>query len=123
MSSTVDKISCPKFGGVRLPHSCIVLDRYKSCRKNCSELKKYLEDNPNAVKESMDRHERTKSKMALPADHAGKGLPVPSDPELECSVCGFEAKSKRGLRAHQTRTHGIQRKKIRKRKRKKEKAQ
>ncbi len=112
-------IDCPRFGGARLPHACIAYDRYKSCRKNCASLKKYIEDNPNAVEESMEILKQRQA-LTLPSQYAGKGLPVAKNPEFVCKVCGFEAKSLRGLKSHQTRAHGMKRKtKRRKRKAKK----
>lgn len=126
VTERTDKISCPKFGGSRIPHSCIVFDRYKSCRKNCSALKRYLEENPQAREDAMRIIEKpAQDKIMLPCEYAGKGLPVPTNPEFVCDICKYEAKSTRGLKSHKTRAHGIKeikRKKIKKRIKKEGKA-
>lgn len=113
----VETISCPRFGGCRIPHSCIVFDRYKSCRKNCGDLKKYMESHPNAKEDAEKIIDKSKARL-LPHVHAGKGLPLAEHPEFVCDICKYEAKSTRGLRAHRTRTHGIKKPRKVKKKRK-----
>jgi len=73
-------------------------------------LEKFIAENPEAPKAAEDLYNRQRKKMTLPARFAGKGLPI-FNRTLKCRTCSFMAKSMRGLKAHLTRTHGVDHKK------------
>jgi len=113
------RIDCPRFGGVRLAASCCTQDRYKSCRRRCKVLAQHLKEYPNLPNMAKDHYKvryKDSTLMLCYMKSAGKNLPP--DPTLECRLCGFVAKSLRGLKTHMGRTHELFDKKKRKRKNK-----
>lgn len=109
LSTALPTIGCPVFGGSRLPAACVALDRYKRCRKSCPALAAFLKDKPGFVEKAVSQY-KAKS-LEQPGlfglqsmKMAGRGL-VSS--ELRCSSCAFAAASRRGLRVHRKRSHGL----------------
>ncbi len=106
-------IDCTRFGGKRPAPACVHFDRYKSCRRWCTTLRKHMEDTPDFLekvekvytkKKNAAAEEYVQQQLFMPTKHSGKGLP---DPELSCKVCKFVARSPRGLRIHMKRTHKV----------------
>jgi hypothetical protein len=95
-------IACPKFGGYRTAPACIVLDRYRICRRKCTSLERYLKDHPEGAKEAEDAAKHKSPALIKVSHHAGQSLP---DAALRCSVCLYQARSERGLKTHLTRSH------------------
>ena len=97
------RIHCVRFGGTRNSLACAHYDRYRSCRKNCAELKKIV-----------DEHEDFEDKVAalfkdrktfLSSNYSCKGIPSSKEVPFKCHICGYVAKSERGLKSHKTRSH------------------
>ena len=84
-------IKCDKYGGRRLAPACIHFDRYKSCRRRCSSLEKYLTAHPE-IKEDLDYFYKHRENMMLSSKFAGKFLP---DSKLSCKYCDFTAKNEK----------------------------
>lgn len=105
-------IPCPQTGGSKSVHACCVLDRYRRCRKKCRSLANYLKEHPEIKNEAESYVKKTRQDstgwLFKTLQHANEGLPN-TNPELQCthSGCEFVAKSKRGLKVHMTRTHGV----------------
>lgn len=102
-------LPCSRFGGTRPAVCCVHFDRYRNCRRNCSELKKLLIQRPDFAKLVEDYFaERSKKPVSegglfeCKSSQSGKNLP---DPLLGCKYCNFIAKSPRGLKIHMRRTH------------------
>jgi hypothetical protein len=106
-------IECERFGGKRPAPACVHFDRFKTCRRWCTALRKHMEKTPSFLekvtaiyspKKESTTEEYFQHQLFMPRKHSGKGIP---DPELGCKICKFVAKSPRGLRTHMTRTHKV----------------
>lgn len=99
-------IDCERFGGRRPALACIHFDRYKPCRRYCKPLAKWMEDNPDYQKqvEAAFGVKSKQSPLMLASRSSGKLLP---DRKLACPRCRFVAKTPRGLKTHQTRSHTV----------------
>jgi hypothetical protein len=97
-------IRCPKFGGQRFSPSCLIQDRYRYCRKQCTELKAHMRTHSDLVDIAKSLYESRQESLPN-SKSAFKNLP-PLNPDLECPCCRFVASSKRGLQIHLSRSHG-----------------
>ena len=107
-----DSIFCPKYGHWKQATNCVIQDKYRTCRKTCQILEMHIKKNEGFIQRAKTtlrslRARKIKNVFNTASNRkfALTGLP---NFDFACRGlrCDFIAKTARGLKSHETRSHG-----------------